>query len=149
MSLTPADVRAMAFATTRMRAGYDVDEVDAFLDLVEADIASRESELLAARGESAVLRNQCELLEARLREMERARQSTPPPAAAPSHQQLPQVLPGNENLTVEIVRPRAAQQGNDALVETARRQARRIRQEVRDLLEVQLAQLRESDAMQS
>lgn len=33
--LLPGDVRAVVFATTRMRLGYDIEEVDAFLDHVE------------------------------------------------------------------------------------------------------------------
>lgn len=33
--LMPGDVRAVVFATTRMRLGYDIEEVDAFLDHVE------------------------------------------------------------------------------------------------------------------
>lgn len=39
MALTPADVHAQQFTTVRMRTGYDMDEVDAFLDVVEAEIA--------------------------------------------------------------------------------------------------------------
>ena len=34
--LTPADVRNKQFSTTRLRPGYDEEEVDAFLDEVEA-----------------------------------------------------------------------------------------------------------------
>ena len=32
MPLTPADVRNKQFSTTRLRPGYDEEEVDAFLD---------------------------------------------------------------------------------------------------------------------
>ena len=35
---TPADVRNKQFATTRLRPGYDEEEVDAFLDEVEAEL---------------------------------------------------------------------------------------------------------------
>ena len=38
MGLTPADVHNQQFTTVRMRTGYDMDEVDAFLDAVEAEI---------------------------------------------------------------------------------------------------------------
>ena len=38
MPLTPADVRNKQFSTTRLRPGYDEDEVDAFLDEVEAEL---------------------------------------------------------------------------------------------------------------
>jgi len=36
--LTPADVRNKQFSTTRLRPGYDEEEVDAFLDEVEAEL---------------------------------------------------------------------------------------------------------------
>jgi DivIVA domain-containing protein len=38
MALTPADVHNQQFTTVRMRTGYEMDEVDAFLDVVEAEI---------------------------------------------------------------------------------------------------------------
>jgi DivIVA domain-containing protein len=38
MPLTPADVRTKQFTTTRLRSGYDEEEVDAFLDEVEAEL---------------------------------------------------------------------------------------------------------------
>lgn len=34
--LTPADIDSKQFATTRLREGYDQDEVDTFLDQVGA-----------------------------------------------------------------------------------------------------------------
>ncbi|MDP4676005.1 MAG: DivIVA domain-containing protein [Candidatus Nanopelagicales bacterium] len=39
MVLTPTEVHAQQFTTVRMRTGYDMDEVDAFLDVVEAEIS--------------------------------------------------------------------------------------------------------------
>jgi DivIVA domain-containing protein len=38
MLLTPEDVRNKQFSTTRLRPGYDEEEVDAFLDEVEAEL---------------------------------------------------------------------------------------------------------------
>src|SRR5437879_169748 len=38
MPLTPEDVRNKQFSTVRLREGYDMDEVDAFLDEVEAEL---------------------------------------------------------------------------------------------------------------
>ena len=38
MPLTPADVRNKHFSTTRLRPGYDEEEVDAFLDEVKAEL---------------------------------------------------------------------------------------------------------------
>ena len=51
MSLTPADVRGKHFSTTRLRPGYDEEEVDAFLDEVEAELDRliQENEELRAR----------------------------------------------------------------------------------------------------
>ena len=36
MALTPEEVRNKQFTTVRLREGYDEDEVDAFLDEIEA-----------------------------------------------------------------------------------------------------------------
>src|SRR5262249_49583367 len=51
MPLTPADVRNKQFSTTRLRPGYDEEEVDAFLDEVEVELdrLSRETEDLRSR----------------------------------------------------------------------------------------------------
>ena len=64
--LTAADVRAVTFATTRIRAGYDMDEVDAFLDRVEQTIAALTFERDTARDQEAVQRTQLERLHARV-----------------------------------------------------------------------------------
>jgi DivIVA domain-containing protein len=39
MPLTPTDVRNKQFSTTRLRPGYDEEEVDAFLDEVETELS--------------------------------------------------------------------------------------------------------------
>src|ERR1017187_7260891 len=51
MPLTPADVRNKQFSTTRLRPGYDEEEVDAFLDEVEVerDRLIQENEELRAK----------------------------------------------------------------------------------------------------
>jgi cell division septum initiation protein DivIVA len=49
-----------------MRAGYDMDEVDAFLDIVEADVAQYTDDLQRSRDGEAVLRTQCDQLQVRL-----------------------------------------------------------------------------------
>jgi DivIVA domain-containing protein len=66
MPLTAADVRATKFSTTRMRSGYDMDEVDAFLDIIEADVAQYADELQRSRDGEAVLRTQCDQLQVRM-----------------------------------------------------------------------------------
>ena len=49
--VTPADVRYKQFNTTRLRPGYDEEEVDAFLDEVEAELfgLTAENEELRAK----------------------------------------------------------------------------------------------------
>ena len=51
MPLTPADVRNKQFSTTRLRPGYDEEEVDAFLDEMEAELdrLMQENEELRAK----------------------------------------------------------------------------------------------------
>src|SRR5881392_675418 len=55
MPLTPEDVANKRFTTTRFRNGYDEDEVDEFLDEVEAELARliQENKTLAARAAGA------------------------------------------------------------------------------------------------
>lgn len=45
----PADVRSAMFATTRMKVGYEVAEVDAFLDQVEMSMEQMLGEIQALR----------------------------------------------------------------------------------------------------
>lgn len=40
MTLTPQEVREKQFSTVKMRTGYDMDEVDTFLDSVEASLGA-------------------------------------------------------------------------------------------------------------
>jgi DivIVA domain-containing protein len=53
MPLTPADVRNKQFSTTRLRPGYDEEEVDAFLDEVEAELDRMIQENEELRGKLA------------------------------------------------------------------------------------------------
>lgn len=64
--LTPADIRNAAFGTTRLRTGYDMDEVDAFLDMVEERLAILLTELQRAQESEAQYRAQYEQLRARV-----------------------------------------------------------------------------------
>ena len=53
MALTPEDVANVVFDTTRMRMGYDVAQVDEFLEKVADEIASLQNEVeMARRGTS-------------------------------------------------------------------------------------------------
>jgi DivIVA domain-containing protein len=51
MTLTPEDVRNKQFSTVRLREGYEMDEVDAFLDEVEGELTrlGRENDDLRTR----------------------------------------------------------------------------------------------------
>lgn len=70
MALTPEDVRNTMFGTTRMRTGYDMDEVDAFLDVIESDMVRRSEEVQRALEAEEAMRAQNALLNAHVRELE-------------------------------------------------------------------------------
>ena len=54
--VTPADVRYKQFNTTRLRPGYDEEEVDAFLDEVEAELFGLTAENEELRAKLAAVR---------------------------------------------------------------------------------------------
>lgn len=84
MSLSPEDVRNKQFTTVRLREGYDEDEVDAFLDEVEAELTRllRENEDLRAKlaaATRAAAQNQANMRKEQ--QPQDARQGAPVPAA--------------------------------------------------------------------
>lgn len=93
MPLTAAEVRATQFSTTRMRAGYDMDEVDAFLDIIEADVAQYVDELQRSRDGEAVLRTQCDQLQARLTAAEQRLAEAQEQLATASHAEAAPAAP--------------------------------------------------------
>lgn len=66
MELTPNDVREVRFGTTRFRAGYNMGEVDEFLDRVEAAIAEASARTQQMKDEAGALRSQLQQLQGRL-----------------------------------------------------------------------------------
>ena len=83
MPLTPAAVQHTTFKVVRRKdAGYDIDEVDAFLDTVEAELARllTENAELRERASAAAARSQ-------------AGSESPPPPAAPASQPAPAATP--------------------------------------------------------
>lgn len=64
--VTAEEVRDVTFKTTRLRAGYSMAEVDAFLDRAERTIADLSRNLADARDAQTVLRAQCDQLRTRL-----------------------------------------------------------------------------------
>jgi DivIVA domain-containing protein len=150
MPLTAADVRATQFATTRLRAGYDMDEVDAFLDIIEADVAQYADELQRSRDGEAVLRTQCDQLQARVEAAEQrlaetqellaaaARTPVVVPAAPVVPAELEAVL-GEHPEAAEVLA--AAQRTADEIVRHAEARAEAIRATLRAVLDEQRAQL--------
>lgn len=93
MPLTPEDVHNKQFTTVRLREGYDEEEVDAFLDEVEAELTRliRENEELRARLAAATRA----AASAAAAPVPMRREPTPIPAQlpAPMPAQLPAPLP--------------------------------------------------------
>src|SRR3954451_17047924 len=75
MPLTPEDVQNKRFSTVRFKEGYDEEEVDAFLDEVEA-------ELRRLLGENSDLRSSPSAAAAAPQAAAPVSQPPPPPAAA-------------------------------------------------------------------
>ena len=151
MTLTAADVRATTFATTRMHLGYNMDEVDEFLDIVEADIAQLTDQLQRSRDGEAVLRAQCDQLQLRVTVAEkkvaeveaelaalRVRADSSASIAPPA--ELMALVAGNQDAEAIIA---AAQQAAIDLVHRAVVQADAIRHAVRATLDQQRALLDE------
>src|ERR1041384_3662288 len=82
MPLTPEDVRNKQFTTVRLREVYDEDEVDAFLDEVEAELTRllRENEDLRAKL-AAATRAAAQSQQQAQQRKERDRPDAPVPAA--------------------------------------------------------------------
>src|SRR5947209_13972854 len=119
MPLTPEDVRNKQFTTVRLREGYDEDEVDAFLDEVEAELTRllRENEDLRAKLAAATRAAAQSQQQAMRKQEQQDRAGAPVPAAIsgpqpvpPGQQQMggPPQLPGAPQLPAG---PSAQQQG--------------------------------------
>ncbi|MEI7779821.1 MAG: DivIVA domain-containing protein, partial [Actinomycetes bacterium] len=109
MTLTPEDVRNKQFATVRFKEGYDLDEVDKFLDDVEA-------ELLRLAAESDELRAQL------------ARNASPPVTApiAPSAPAAPPAAPVVPASEAAVAMLALAQKTADEHVANAKAEADRL-----------------------
>ncbi|MDP1879107.1 MAG: DivIVA domain-containing protein [Actinomycetota bacterium] len=143
MPLTAADVRATKFSTTRMRSGYHMDEVDAFLDVIESELAQLADELQGKREAEALLRTQVDQLQSRLSLAEERLAATAVLSAPPAEPVEPQppadiselVAGDPEAMTVLAIAERTA----DEIVHYAQVRADRIRAAVRGMLAEQLA----------
>jgi DivIVA domain-containing protein len=153
MPLTAAEVRATQFSTTRIRGGYDMDEVDAFLDIIEADVAQYADELQRSRDGEAVLRTQCDQLQARLTAAEqRLAEAQEQLAAGIAARTAVTVLPPEPTVPAELeaqlgANPDAAavlavaQRTADEIVRFAQAKADAVRASVRSMLDEQKALL--------
>ena len=134
MTLSAQDVRDARFGTTRIRAGYNMADVDAFLDQVEDTIAHTSSEGQRLGDEVEALRSQVQQLQGRLaaaqRELQEA-QSTP--VAAPDEGHATVITPTDDgaSTTENVVVGDGPPVGRESLAA--------IRDRVREMLTRQLA----------
>ena len=131
MPLTPADVRNKQFSTTRLRPGYDEEEVDAFLDEVESELDRliQENEELRAKlaeslrgGKSSVPALSSPLAESKMDMMQ------PEPPREPERRQPEPVMMGSmappeDNMDTAARVLSLAQQTADQAIADARREA--------------------------
>lgn len=130
MPLTPADVRNKQFSTTRLRPGYDEEEVDAFLDEVEAELDRLIQENEELRGKLAeVLRGNVPAMAAPVVEQPKAEAAPVPMMQQPEPQPQPEPMPsmgmqpGEDNMDTAARVLALAQQTADQAIADARREA--------------------------
>lgn len=150
MPLTPADVRNKQFSTTRLRPGYDEEEVDAFLDEVEAELDRliQENEELRAKL-AECLRGKVPAMAAPIVEPKPDVQKIPePPRPEPQPQPEPEPAlgglgmagapSGEDNMDTAARVLALAQQTADQAIADARREADetlgRARREAEEIL---------------
>jgi DivIVA domain-containing protein len=142
MPLTPEDVHNKQFTTVRLREGYDEEEVDAFLDEVEAELTRllRENEELRAKlaAASRAAAQSAQLAPMDRPPMERMPQRRDPVPIAPQlpapvpvpvpQPQMPQFQPGGDSAARVLA---LAQQTADQAIAEARNEANKIVGEAR------------------
>src|SRR6476646_1675124 len=127
MPLTPEDVSNKRFTPVRLREGYDMGEVDQFLDEVEAELArlTKENDDLRSKLSSA----QGAPMSERAPERPRVEEKAPEPVRAPEPAPTPVVAASPvETIRVETV-PEAAKNEADRIVGEARTKAERLESE--------------------
>jgi DivIVA domain-containing protein len=144
MPLTPADVRNKQFSTTRLRPGYDEEEVDAFLDEVEAELDRliQENEELRAKL-AEVLRGGKMPVPLNSPHMDGPEMMPPEPPHRPEPEHRPEPMSmrkssAEDNMDTAARVLALAQQTADQAIADARREAdetlSRARREADDLL---------------
>lgn len=140
MDVTASDVRQVRFGTTRLKAGYDISEVDEFLDRVEKSIAAYSTNCQQAQDEAEALRSQVKQVQSRLEslqgELEQARALSDAVGASPERDTIVVDVPDVETTAENPILVPAS--GGAELSNETVEQLRRIRDEVRTMLERQL-----------
>ena len=117
MGLTPADVHNVAFSKPPIgKRGYNEDEVDAFLDLVEAELARLVEENNDLRSQVEQLENQLQTAQVDLDDARSQASAVPAAPAAPAPAEEPRRL-------APVPAPTAAEQtspGGDHHVQAAK-----------------------------
>jgi DivIVA domain-containing protein len=146
MPLTPADVRNKQFSTTRLRPGYDEEEVDAFLDEVETELDRllQENEELRAKLAEFMRggKTPAPALSSPLPEAQPELITPEPPRPEPERRQPEPVMmgvaPAEDNMDTAARVLALAQQTADQAIADARREADetlgRARREADDIL---------------
>ena len=145
MPLTPADVRNKQFSTTRLRPGYDEEEVDAFLDEVEAELDRliQENEELRAKLAEVLRGGKVPALNAPHAEAPADLMPVEPPRHEPEPVRPPEPVmmptrPAEDNMDTAARVLALAQQTADQAIAEARREADetlgRARREADDIL---------------
>ncbi len=118
MPLTPADVRNKQFSTTRLRPGYDEEEVDAFLDEVESELDRLIQENEELRGKLAeCLRGK--VPNAGMQDLQQQPQQEQPQAQQPQAQQPQAQQPQAQTQAQQQLPPEPPQQPEPARQEPA------------------------------
>jgi DivIVA domain-containing protein len=145
MPLTPADVRNKQFSTTRLRPGYDEEEVDAFLDEVEVELDRliQENEELRAKLAESLRGGKVPMsaLSSPLAESA-PEMMAPEPPRPPEPERMPEpprmMPPAEDNMDTAARVLALAQQTADQAIADARREADetlgRARREADDIL---------------
>ena len=54
MALRPQDIENAKFDVRRLRGGYDIEQVDQFLDYLQAEITSLQSQIISTQSTASV-----------------------------------------------------------------------------------------------
>jgi DivIVA domain-containing protein len=126
MPLTPEDVSNKRFTPVRLREGYDMGEVDQFLDEVEADLRSK---LSTAQGAPVTTEKAPETARAEERAPEPVATPAPVVAASPVETIRIETVPQASNAAARLLE--IATRNADELVEEAKNDADKIVGEAR------------------